>query len=269
MIGGNKKLLDFSAYIIDIEGVIIKGNKKICKADEIIRKLKGEGKKVYFLSNITDKTRYQIAKELKKKGFNIEQEEIMTAAFATILYIKENFPKLQKCLLIGQKAFRDEIIANGYVITNNFREAEATIIGLDRKLNYSKINNAYKAIINGSNFIVANLSTVKLKTNDYSVGVGFTAKGLEYVTKKQPVVIGKPSKQMFEHAIKFLEVPREEILCIGDKLYEDILGGINCKLKTCLVLSGATKEEDISKITNRIHPDYVINSIYDMVENPL
>jgi ribonucleotide monophosphatase NagD (HAD superfamily) len=57
---------------------------------------------------------------------------------------------------------------------------------------------------------------------------------------------------------------RERTAIIGDRLDTDIVGGKRVGIKTILVLSGSTKEDEISK--SEIKPDYVINDLRDLLK---
>ena len=57
-------------------------------------------------------------------------------------------------------------------------------------------------------------------------------------TKKEPLVVGKPSDFMLENIATTFNLKRDEICMVGDRLDTDILFGKNGGLTTALVLSG-------------------------------
>ncbi len=57
-------------------------------------------------------------------------------------------------------------------------------------------------------------------------------------TKREPLVVGKPSEFMLANIADTYGLKRSQICMVGDRLDTDILFGKNGGLTTCLVLSG-------------------------------
>ena len=68
---------------------------------------------------------------------------------------------------------------------------------------------------------------------------------------------------MMRAARKELGLATAETTIIGDSMETDILGGVQMGYRTILVLSGATRREDLSRYAYR--PDVVVDSIADLV----
>jgi HAD superfamily hydrolase (TIGR01450 family) len=251
----------FEGFIIDIEGVLIKGETIIPGAAETITALKQLKKKLIYLSNISDQTQEEVCEKLKRLGFPIDPGGIITSAYATVLYLQETYPHIKNVFLVGTPSFERELTANGYRVVDQHNHAQAVLVGLDYELNYSKICEAAKAIKNGSLFIASNQAKIKLTTDSYIIGPGFTVKGLEYVTGKDAVLVGKPSKFMFHLAITKMDLPPHKVLTIGDKLEEDIHGGHAVGTSTCLVLSGAAGRSHPLIKSKKYNPDFIIENI--------
>lgn len=256
-----KEFRHFEGFIIDIEGVLIKGQTVIEPAPAVIRTLNELNKKIVYLSNISDLTRAEVSGKLNKLGLDIHQDQILTSAYATVLFLKKTCPGKKNVLLIGTDSFRNELTDGGINVVESYNDADTVVVGLDPELNYKTIGEAVKAIKNGSLFVASNLAKVKLTSDGYITGPGFVVKGLEYVTGKEAVLVGKPDKFMFGLALNKLELPPNKILTIGDKLEQDIYGGNMIGTRTCLVLSGASTESDISRQPEDRKPDYIIEDI--------
>lgn len=54
----------------------------------------------------------------------------------------------------------------------------------------------------------------------------------------------------------------ENTVMIGDRMDTDILGGLGAGMRTCLVLSGVTKEEMLKEFPYK--PNYVFNSVAEI-----
>jgi HAD superfamily hydrolase (TIGR01450 family) len=252
---------EFAGFIIDIEGVLIRGETPIPGAAETIAHLNRLKKKSVYLSNISDQTRAGVARKLVKLGFAIEPRQIITAAYAAVLYLKITCPGVKNVFMIGTDSLREELTGSGFQVVSRHPDAEAVLIGLDYDLNYLKMCEAAKAIKNGSLFIASNLAKIKLTDDGYTVGPGFTVKGLEFVTGQEAVLVGKPSPFMFELALTQLELEPRQILTIGDKLEEDIKGGHLAGTSTCLVMSGDASQESLTAEGKGIEPTFVVENI--------
>mmetsp|Transcript_19490 Transcript_19490/g.19163 ORF Transcript_19490/g.19163 Transcript_19490/m.19163 type:complete len:107 (-) Transcript_19490:19-339(-) len=81
-------------------------------------------------------------------------------------------------------------------------------------------------------------------------GGGSIMKMLEAASGKKPIIIGKPSKILFDTIIeehKLEDVPLDEFIMIGDKLDTDIKFGENIGIDTMLVLTGVTTKSNYSE----------------------
>jgi HAD superfamily hydrolase (TIGR01450 family) len=256
----------FAGFIIDIEGVLIRGDTLIPPALKAIAVLQELEKEIIFLSNISDLTRVEVAAKLHQLGFAIPPHRVMTAAYAAALFLQEKYPGKKSLLLIGTSSFQKELSDLGFIITEDSAAAEVVVVGLDYQLNYQKICEAAKAIKKGCLFVAANLAKVKLTSDGFVVGPGFTVKGLEYATNRQAQLAGKPSHFMFKQAIGQLGLPPDQVLTIGDKLEEDIFGGFSIGTSTCLVLSGATDKNEILNRCKDYRPDFILEDLSELLE---
>jgi len=89
----DKKNLSIKGIIFDIDGVLEFQGKIYDGAIETINSLRDKGIVLRFLTNSTLKSRKSCADKLKKRGFQIFEEEVITASYATALYLKKLNPK--------------------------------------------------------------------------------------------------------------------------------------------------------------------------------
>ena len=179
--------------------------------------------------------------------------------------MQETYPYVKNVFLIGTNSFRHELTTNGFNIVSRCKDAQAVVVGLDYELNYWKICEAAKTIKNGSLFIASNLAKIKLTSDSYIIGPGFTVKGLEYVTGKDAVLVGKPSQFMFQLALNKMNLQPNKVLTIGDKLEQDIYGGHE-GTRTCLVLSGAAGQSYPLIKSKKYNPDFILEDFSQLAE---
>ena len=87
---------------------------------------------------------------------------------------------------------------------------------------------------------------------------------IEIATGKKAYFVGKPNPLMLRHAMKQLDCHSVDVAFIGDRMDTDIIAGIESNIDTVLVLSGVTKEEDLSQFPYQ--PKYVLNGVGDILK---
>ena len=87
------------------------------------------------------------------------------------------------------------------------------------------------------------------------------AKYFDKIIISEEIGIAKPNPEIFEKAlIDYNEIPKSEILMIGDNLSSDVLGGINFGIDT--VWYNAKQKKNLSNIV----PTYEIKSLFEFQE---
>ena len=87
---------------------------------------------------------------------------------------------------------------------------------------------------------------------------------IEHAVKKKPYFIGKPEPGMVDMSVAQNHFTKDETLVIGDRLYTDILSGINAGVETALVLTGEATREDAEKSSYK--PDYIFPTVRELHE---
>ena len=86
---------------------------------------------------------------------------------------------------------------------------------------------------------------------------------IEIATGKKAYFVGKPNPLMLRHAMKQLNCHSADVAFIGDRMDTDIIAGIESNIDTVLVLSGVTKQEDLSKFPYQ--PKYILNGVGEIL----
>ena len=97
---------------------------------------------------------------------------------------------------------------------------------------------------------------------DIRPGCGAIVAMIEAATGRKAFSVGKPSPVMMRDARKQLGLDTSSTTMIGDTMETDILGGVQMGYRTVLVLSGATRREDLANYAYQ--PDLVVDSIADL-----
>lgn len=253
---------NYDAYIFDLDGTIYRGTHIIPFADETVRILKNEGKKVIFISNKTIGSNSDYYYLLKNFGIDVELDEIVNSTTVVKKYLIENHFG-ESFFAVGEKIFIDELKNAGMKFSENPNDINIVLITLDRTLNYQKLEIAARSLENGAKFYAANIDDTCPVDDGEILDAGATISALQKRThKKLEINFGKPSKFMMEEVTRRLGVKPEKCLLIGDRLETDIAMGNNFGIDTVHVQTGVKNHLNGNL---SIKPTYVLNSVYDIL----
>ncbi len=256
-------LEEISAFIIDMDGVLYRGNTLIPGAVEFISTLEETGRSFLLLTNNSSLTPAQYEAKLARMGIKVQQDKIFTSALATAQYLRSTAKTGAKVFLIGMDGIREALLAEGFVLAND-RNVDFVVVGIDFNLTYEKLKEAALAIRAGATFIGTNPDKTLPMEEGLYPGNGAILAALEASTGVKPVVVGKPSPLIFEIALKRLGSTPEKTAVVGDRLETDILGAQQAGLKSILVLSGVTDDQFLASA--ELKPDFVFKSVRELAE---
>eukprot|EP00747_Dinoflagellata_sp_TGD_P179929 gnl/TRDRNA2_/TRDRNA2_31554_c0_seq1.p1 gnl/TRDRNA2_/TRDRNA2_31554_c0~~gnl/TRDRNA2_/TRDRNA2_31554_c0_seq1.p1 ORF type:complete len:325 (-),score=52.07 gnl/TRDRNA2_/TRDRNA2_31554_c0_seq1:248-1222(-) len=272
-------------FIFDCDGVIWRGDSVIDGVPAVLDRLRSAGKRIFFVTNNSTKSRKGFKGKFDALKLDVNADEIFSSSFAAAAYLEQtNFgAKGKKVYVIGEKGIGEELDLIGVSWFGCEADADkkpnmglggkvevdhevgAVIVGLDRNINYYKIQYAQLCIneIQGCEFIATNLDKVTHITDAQEwAGNGAMVGAIKGCTGREPTLVGKPSPLMIDYIEKKYQIPdRKRICMVGDRLDTDIVFGRDNGLQTCLTLSGVTTEERLLSPDNSIVPDVYVSSI--------
>ena len=267
--------------------LIYQGDSLIDGVPAILDKLRAAGKKCFFVTNNSTKSRAGYLKKFLGLGLEITAEEVFSSSFAAAAYLdSKNFPKDKKVYVIGETGILEELdgvgiehlggeadadkkvtLASGQLMEHD-EDVAAVVVGFDRNVNYYKIQYATLCIREnpGCEFIATNMDAVTHLTDAQEwAGNGSMVGAIKGSTKREPTVVGKPAPFMLDYIANKFDIRKDQICMVGDRLDTDILFGKDGGLRTLLVLSGVTTEETLKSPENDIHPDFYTSKLGDLL----
>lgn len=246
---------EIKCFVIDLDGVVYRGNELIPGADEGLARLRKKGR-IFFTTNNATLHREEYAEKLMGLGIPASPYEVLTSGYVAAVHIKTYYDN-SRVFLIGEDGLKRELEEQDVEVGQ--RKCNLVLAALDRGFNYNKLSLALKYINNGAPFLATNLDNVLVAESGLLPGAGAIVSALKTASRKEPTLIGKPSDIMADFILTKAGVKPEEILIIGDRLDTDIAMGKNFGMKTALVLTGYTKEKDLRD--SKIKPDYVLDKL--------
>lgn len=215
-----------------------------------------------FLTNNSSKSVEKYIEKLEKLGIKSTAQDFFTSTDATSLFLKEK--NYKKVYAFGTESFKKQLASAEIPITDKLEEGiDCLCVGFDTELTFKKLEDACILLGNDKvDFIATNPDWVCPTSYGYVPDCGSVCEMLYNATKRRPLFIGKPQKEMAILAMEKSGFSREETAILGDRLYTDIACGINAGISTVFMLSGEGTMEDIQKMG--INPQYIYNNIKDL-----
>jgi NagD protein len=244
-----------------MDGVIYCGSKLVDGANEFIERMIKSETKFLFLTNNSEQTPRDLKQKLEKKGIKgLGEHNFITSAMATAMFLRQQ-KEHATVYVVGGGGLINELYNVGFTISES--NPDYVVVGKTAtNFNFETLKTAVRLIRNGAKFIGTNPDMTDPTENGTEPACGTLLAAIEAASGKKPYIIGKPNSLMMMMAAKKLCVHPEESLMIGDRMDTDIVGGMEAGMKTCLVLSGVSKTEDIDDFPYR--PDYVFDSVADI-----
>jgi len=257
----NEELQSYRVFLLDVDGVLVRGGEVIPGAIEGVVKLQKMGR-VFLLTNNSTRSRDQVSRSLRNVGFRIDAEEIVTSAFIASVYLREHYGPVRVWTL-GEEGMDAELAAAGHKLVSP-QEAEWVVAGMDRKLNYERLVQGLRVLMAGARLLATNDDATFPTPKGPQPGAGAVIGAFRGMGFSPHAVVGKPSMIAFQIALEKAECKPEEALMIGDRLETDILGASKAGVDSALVLTGVTRREMIEADVPA--PRFVARSILDIAE---
>ncbi len=246
-------------FIIDMDGVLVRGRELIPGADKFIQRLQKLKKEYLVLTNNPLYTTRDLAHRLQTSGLEIPPERIFTSAQATAQFLHSQRPN-GKAFVIGESGLTDAIYAINYVITDI--DPDYVVLGETNAYNYEVITKAVRLIEEGARFIATNPDVSGPSEQGTVPACGAMAALIEKATGKAPFFVGKPNPWMMRSALNYLDVHSEDTAMVGDRMDTDIVSGVESGMRTILVLTGVTRQTDVDNFPYR--PTWIVDSVADI-----
>jgi NagD protein len=246
-------------YLLDMDGVIYRGDEPIPGAAAFIQCLREEGIPFLFLTNNSASAPRDYVVKLHKMGIEVEEEHFYTCAMATVDFLQQQKPR-GTAFVIGEGGLVSALHQAGYGITS--QQPDYVIVGEGRTLNFEMAEKATMMLLNGAHLIATNMDVTCPTATGTRPGCGALVAMLEAATGQKAYSVGKPSPFMMRAARKRLGLRTAETVMVGDTMETDIRGALELGFHTILVLTGSTHPDALVRYPFR--PSLVVESIGEL-----
>lgn len=246
-------------YLIDMDGVLVRGRSLIPGAAEFIEHLAERKAEFLVLTNNPRYTPADLAHRLATLGLQVPQERIFTSAMATARFLHSQKPE-GTAFVLGESGLTSAIHGIGYVITD--LEPDYVVLG-EGSFDLEQLTKAIRIVATGAHFLATNPDPSGPGEGGTVPACGAMAAFIEKASGVSPYFVGKPNPLMMRTALNYLDVHSEDTIMVGDSMATDIKGGVESGMETILVLSGVTQTNDLIRFPYQ--PARILDSVADIV----
>lgn len=257
-----------------MDGVLWHGNQAIDGLNDFFAVLRKQAIPFVLATNNASHTNQQYIHKLATMGVTVSAKEILTSGMATALYLAQHKdPARTRIFVLGEQGASLPLLEQGFTLTDIYQlssdatpnqGADIVVCGKDETITWDKLSTATLNLQAGAEFIATNADTTLPTERGLIQGNGAILAALHAATGRTPTVIGKPEPIIYQQALALLGTNPEQTIAIGDRLDTDILGAVRTGIRSLMVLTGASKREDLAQIDYA--PTWIMQDLQEVTE---
>jgi glycerol 3-phosphatase-2 len=256
----------YEAFILDLDGVLYRGDDLVPGAAEAIAGLRHRGRRIVFLTNNSARTPDGVAEKLTQLGIPADPAEVVTSAQAAARLVAGNAGSRATAFVVGEEGVRTALADAGVEVVDGAPDrTDLVVVGWDRHADYDKLRTASVLVQRGARLIATNAdASYPAPGGELWPGAGALLAAVETTTGVRAEVAGKPHRPLFEEAVR--RAGTREALVVGDRIDTDIEGAMAAGLDSALVLSGAAVPADL--LDAHALPVGVMEDVRGLLDHP-
>lgn len=225
-------VLDARGVILDLDGVLYRGDEAMPGARELLRGLHERGVSTVALTNHAARNPQQVSRKLARLGVALPAGDIITSALVAAHYCRHNVGERTSFALLGSPALHTAFASAGLRTVPLGEAADVLVAGYSRELSISQLNGAVHTLLLGARLLGTNPDRLIPDGDRLIPETGPLLSYLQHASGAEALVLGKPQPLAFELALEQLGLPAHEVVMVGDTLQTDVAGaaaaGIRC-----------------------------------------
>ncbi len=257
---GREILLRTRGLVVDIDGVLHVGLQPAPGLKRFLSFIEDRSIRLIYATNNSTLPPEALQDQLSSLGIPARSDQIITSATATATYLRKAFAPGETIMVVGEEGLTRAVEEAGFRLGN--RGPAAVVVGLDRRIDYGKIQAAASALLAGIPFVACNLDAGAPSKDGIAPGAGAIVAAIQAVAQRPPIAIGKPEPAIFLEAVERMGLKPEESAAVGDHLEVDIVCARRAGLTGILVLTGMTSPEMLH--STPYPPDLVFSNVGEL-----
>jgi NagD protein len=247
-------------WLTDMDGVLVHEEQALAGGADFIAALQQHNRRYLVLTNNSIFTARDLRARLLTGGIDVPERCIWTSALATAQFLADQSSG-GSAYVIGEAGLTSALHDIGFVLTE--RDPDYVVLGETRTYSFESITRAIRLIERGARFIATNPDVTGPSPEGSLPATGSVAALITQATGIKPYFVGKPNPLMMRSALNSIDAHSESTVMVGDRMETDVISGIEAGLRTILVLTGSTREEQVNLFPYR--PTRICDSIADVV----
>jgi len=242
--------------LLDIDGVLYVGDEPIAGAHEALDELRRTGGDLRLVTNTTSRSRREVAAHLSALGFQTSLDEILTPAAMAVRHCEDEGYEVVE--LVVSEGLREDLAA--LQAPSQGATVDAVILGdVGDRFDAQLLNRVFRLLMDGAELIALQHNRYWRRKDGLALDVGAYSAALEYATRREAVVVGKPSPAFFDAAVA--EMGLEQAVMIGDDVEADVGGAMAAGLAGVLVRTGKFLQKALPP---EVTPTAIVDSIAEV-----
>lgn len=187
------------AYLMDMDGVLVREQQPVPGSDVLLTELRELGTPYLVLTNNSIFTPRDLRARLRRSGIDVPEDRIWTSALATAQFLDSQRPG-GSAHVIGEAGLTTALHEIGYVLTDT--DPDYVVLGETRTYSFEAITTAVRLIEGGARFIASNPDATGPSAEGPVPATGSVAALISRATGHEPYFVGKPNPLMVRSALR-------------------------------------------------------------------
>ncbi len=249
-------------FLLDMDGTIYLGDKLLDGTLAFLDALRRTGREAVFLTNNSSKSGETYVRKLTGMGISEPFLKVVASGQAAARYALANFPG-KRPYLLGNRVLRREMEEMGVPVTDT--NPDYVIIAFDTELDYDKLTRVCDHVRAGLPYIATHPDFNCPTEHGFIPDIGATIAYIKASTGREPdLIAGKPHATIVNDLLRQTGHSKDELAMVGDRLYTDVLTGINHGITSILVMTGETTQDMLNN--SDIRPDIAVDRLASLIE---
>lgn len=258
----------YEGYLFDLDGTIYLGDRLLPGAYELVTSLREAGKQTLFLSNNPTRDPQMYADKLGRLGLPTPTSHIVNTVVTMTAWLRAEAADAS-VFVIGEEPLVRAVEQAGLRLCDDPEQIDIVVASYDRTFDYRKLQIAFDALWQHrrARLVTTNPDAYcPMPGGHGEPDAGAIVAAIEACTGVScEVNVGKPAAVMLETALAILDLPAEDCLMVGDRLYTDIAMAVAAGIDSALVLTGETTVPMLEALSPERRPSYVVERIDELL----
>jgi len=248
--------------LLDLDGTLYIGDQVIPDAITSLAQLRERGIALRFITNTTTKSQAELVAQLHTLGFQLDADELISAAVAATLELRNLQQQAGRRLRIWPLV-ADAIKTDFNDFIYDEQQPDYIVLGdIGERWDLNLINRLFNVMHSGAELIALHKGRFWQTRDGLKADIGFFVAGLEYVSSKTARVMGKPNRDFYQRVLDSANVKAKDAMMVGDDIDSDVGGAQSIGMSGCLVKTGKFRQAYFEQ--SAVIPDLVLESVADL-----